>query len=153
MSALSAHPLLPDCARLTLEGIRVQDGVIVFAARTVAGAAACPFCGHLSGRVHSRYPRTLLDLPWQGNAVRVQLTARKFFGDNRDCGRRLFAERLPAVAARYARKASRLADALRELAYLAGGEAAARIARAFGLLVSPDALLKSLRRVPLPCAV
>ncbi len=71
---------------------------------------------------------------------------RKFFCDNRDCERRIFAESLPAVAARYARKTSRLAEALRELAYLAGGEAAARIARPFGLLVSPDALLLHLRR-------
>src|ERR687883_71099 len=62
----------------------------------------------------------------------------------------VFAERLPAVAERYARKTCRLGEALRELAYLAGGEAAARIARSFGLLVSPDALLESLHRSPLP---
>jgi transposase len=88
-----------------------------------------------------------LDLPWQGNAVRIELTCRKFFCDNRDCQRRIFAEAIPTVAARYARKTERLADALRELVYLVGGEAAAKIARAFGLTVSPDALLASLRKV------
>jgi transposase len=50
------------------------------------------------------------------------------------------------VARRYARKTVRLADALSELAFLAGGETAAKIARAFGLMVSPDALLGHLRR-------
>lgn len=84
----------------------------------------------------------------RGNAVRIALSVRKFFCDNRDCPRRIFAERLPAVTAHYARKTARLAEALRELAYLAGGEAASRIARTFGLLVSPDALLESLKKAP-----
>ena len=90
----------------------------------------------------------MLDLPWQGNAVRVALTCRKFFCDNRECPRRVFAEPLPTVASRYSRKTGRLLDALRELVYLAGGEAAARIARAFGLLVSPDALLDHVKQAP-----
>ena len=122
--------------------------MIVFAVRAMAPSAACPCCARLSERVHSRYPRTLMDLPWQGNAVRIVLSVRKFFCDNRECERRIFAERFLAVAARYARRTARLAEALRELAYLAGGEAAARIARAFGLVVSPDALLEGLKKAP-----
>ena len=62
-----------------------------------------------------------------------------------ECARRIFTEPLPLVVKRYARKTVRLADALRELAFLAGGEAAARIAKAFGLLVSSDALLDNLK--------
>jgi transposase len=143
---MAAHPLLPDPAVLTLDSLSIHDGVIVFAARAVVPGATCPCCGWLSERVHSRYRRTLLDLPWQGNAVQIALSVRKFFCDNRSCERRVFAERFPAVAKRYARKTCRLAEALRELTYLAGGEAACRIARAFGLLVSPDALLLHLRR-------
>jgi transposase len=147
---MSTQSLLPNPSCLRLESLRLEGGVIVFTARTVPGWAACPLCGHRSERVHSRYPRTLLDLPWQGNAVHIALTVRRFFCDNTMCERRVFAERLPAVAHRYARKTCRLADALRELAYLAGGEAAARIARTFGLLISPDALLESLQRSPVP---
>ena len=146
MPSPSPHPLLPDSARLTIEGLSVHNGAIVFSVRTIAGSAACPCCGWFSERLHSRDRRTLLDLPWQGNAVKMVLTVRKLFCDNPDCKRRVFAERLPMVAARYARKTARLADALRELAYLAGGEAAARIAQAFGLCVSPGALLYCLKR-------
>ncbi len=145
---MSTHPLLPDPACLTLEGIRIENGVIVFAARTVAASATCPCCAHMSERVHSRYRRTFLDLPWQGNPVRIVLTVRRFFCDNHACERRIFAERFFKVAEHYSRKTCRLAEALRELAFLAGGEAAARIARTFGLLVSPDALLHNLRRSP-----
>jgi len=146
---MAAHPLLPNPAVLTLDSLSIHDGVIVFAAQAVAPGAACLGCRWLSQRVHSRYGRTLLDLPWQGNPVRIVLSVRKFFCDNQNCERRVFAERLPLVAACYARKTTRLTEALRELAYLAGGEAAARVARAFGLLVSPDALLESLKKAPL----
>jgi transposase len=143
---MSVHPLLPDPDTLTLESLRAAGGVIVFAVRTTSAAAACPLCAHPSERTHSRYTRTLLDLPWQGNAVRVELTVRRLFCDNQECPRRIFAERVPAVAARYARKTCRLFNALRELAYLAGGAAAMRIALAFGMRVSADALLDLLRR-------
>ena len=111
---MAAHPLLPDPAVLTLDSLSIQNGVIVFAAQAVAPGAACPCCAWLSERVHSRYRRTLLDLPWQGNAVRIALSVRKFFCDNRDCPRRIFAERLPAVTAHYARKTCRLAEADRK---------------------------------------
>jgi len=150
--ARSARPLLPDAACLTLDGIRIQNGVIVIQARTLPRVDLCPCCGHGAERVHSRYCRTLLDLPWQGNAVQVVLCVRKLFCDNRGCPRRLFAERVPSVAQRYARKTARLADALGELNYLTGGEAAARIARAFGLLVSADALLYQLKCAASPAS-
>ncbi len=124
---MAAHPLLPDPATLSLNGILLQDDVIVFTVRAIAPTTTCPLCSRAAQRVHSHYGRTLLDLPWQGNPVRIVLTVRKFFCDNPACERRIFAERLPAVAARYARDTSRVTEALRELTYLAGGEAVARV--------------------------
>lgn len=150
---MAAHPLLPDPACLTLDCLTVRDGAILFAARTAQSWACCPVCGCRADRVHSHYRRTLLDLPWQGNAVTIEITAHRFFCDNRDCNRRIFAEPIPTIAARYARKTERLTEALRELTLLVGGEAAARIAAAFGLPVSPDALLDALQKAhPSPFA-
>lgn len=148
-----AAPFLPPSpASLTLEAVTAQAGVILLKARTLAQSVACPACGHLARRVHSRYRRRLLDLPWQGQCVRIELTVRKLFCDNHDCPRRIFTEPLPGIAARYAHKTLRLGDALRELVLLAGGEAAARIARTFGLMVSPDALLEAIHRQAIPAA-
>ncbi len=143
---MSTHTFLPNPGVLALDRLTVDTGVIVFRAHATREVAACPLCRHPSERIHSRYRRVLLDLPWQGNAVRFELTCRKFFCDNPECTRCVFVEALPAVAERYARKTCRLADALRELCYLVGGEAAARIARRFGLLVSADALLRQLTK-------
>lgn len=149
---MAAQPLLPDPNALTLDSLCIRDGVIIFTVHTTRQTVACSLCRCPSARIHSRYRRTLLDLPWQGHGVRMEVTSRKFFCDNRECARRIFTEPLPSLAGRYARKTQRLADALRELTFLVGGEAAARIACAFGLLVSPDALLNSLKKAP-PSAV
>jgi transposase len=63
-------------------------------------------------RVHSRYARTLADLPWGAYAVHGQLRVRKFFCDNPACPRHIFTERLPTVAAPWARRTRRLAQLL-----------------------------------------
>ena len=146
MIAQALLPILPDPDSVGLDSLSARDGVIVFALHTTRSTVACPLCQCLAHRTHSHYQRKLLDLPWQGNAVRFELSCRKFFCDNRDCKRRIFNEPIPAVATKYARKTCRLADALRQLCYLVGGEAAAKIALSFGLLVSPDALLDGLKR-------
>ncbi|MBV9453681.1 MAG: transposase family protein [Rubrobacter sp.] len=67
-----------------------------------AATAPCAVCGKQSGRVHSRYTRTLADLPWQGVAVTVRVRVRRFFCDQRACDRAIFAEPLFDIATRYA---------------------------------------------------
>jgi transposase len=81
-----AHALLPDPKSLALDNIAVQEGIITFYIHTTTAMVACPDCGCCSERVHSRYQRTLQDLPWQGNAVRFLLTVRRFLvRDNQRC--------------------------------------------------------------------
>jgi transposase len=147
-----ATTLLPNPAVLHLDRIVPEGDRVTLLASARQPTVACPGCGKAAVRVHSRYQRMVTDLPWQGIPVRFVLAVRKFFCDNKECERRIFAETLPQVVQRYARKTVRLADALTELVYLVGGEAAARIARAFGLLVSPDTLLRHLRRLPVASA-
>jgi len=143
---MSTQPILPDPHCLALDGLRLSHEAVVVQVHAAGHTALCPLCGHLAERVHSRYPRTLQDLPWQGNTVRIELACRKFFCDNLDCSRHVFAEPLPGVARRYARKTTRLADVLQQLTWLIGGEAAARVAHTFGLLLSADALLYRLKQ-------
>lgn len=131
-----------------LDLVTAWNGTILLKAHSADVPTACPDCKCQSSHVHSHYCRKLLDLPWQGQNVQIELTVRKLYCDKEECKRRVFTERLPKIVARYARKTERLADALRELAFLAGGEAAARIAHAFGLSISPDVLLDFLHKMP-----
>jgi transposase len=48
----------------------------------------CPVCAVFTARVHSRYTRTLADLPWGVARVRWQLRVRKFICTNAQCPRR-----------------------------------------------------------------
>jgi len=72
-------------------------GLLVYAEADFR-AARCPACGPLSGRVHSRYTRTVADLPWRGIAVTLRVHARRFFCGAASCERRIFCERLAEVA-------------------------------------------------------
>lgn len=140
------HPsdrLLP--AGLRIVNLTADREGLVLLAEPEAGHAHCPLCGLRSARVHSRYARTVSDLPCRGIAVRLEVRTRRLFCDRQRCERRIFCERLPDIAA-HARKTARLEDALRAIAVELGGEAGARLARELGLLVSPDALLARARR-------
>jgi len=65
-----------------------------------------------------------------------------------DCPRRIFAERLPAVALPRVRRTLRLAEAHRRIALRAGGEPGARLATELAMPVSGDTLLRLIRAVP-----
>jgi transposase len=90
----------------------------------------------------------LADLPWAGVPVRIRVQARRFFCDNGACPRTIFAERLAAVAPAYAHRTDRQRDALEAIAFVAGGEAGARLAASLGYPVSPDTLLRLIRCAP-----
>jgi transposase len=50
---------------LIVESITQLDDAILVAARAGIQVATCPLCGSPSRRVHSRYVREVLDLPWE----------------------------------------------------------------------------------------
>src|SRR5499426_1025259 len=110
----------------------------------------CPLCHVQTSRVHSRYTRTLADLPWGAYAVRIQLRGRKFFCDHPACPRQIFTERLPPVAAPWARRTLRLAQCLLAYGLALGGEAGARLVAGQGLRTSPDTLLRLVQAAPTP---
>jgi transposase len=139
--------LLPCLDGIQVDSIAAPNNAIVVRLSTVAPYVACPLCGHLCSRVHSRYPRTLADMPWNHVAVRIHVRSRKLFCENPACKRSIFTEPLPDLAARYARKTLRLQDALYLIGYIVGGRAGERIAEGLGLCVSPDTLLRRVRQV------
>jgi transposase len=141
---MSRIPLLPAPKELELVSVAPDPRGLVLHLRTSRTQVACPECGQSTSRVHSRYARTLTDLPWQGSTVQISLQTRRFFCRTSDCRRRIFAERLPGTAARYARRTRRLATAFDAIALALGGEAGARLSGRLSMEVSPDTLLRRL---------
>ncbi len=137
--------VLPAPKLLNLIGVRADANSITLSAKTSARTARCPICGKLSGRIHSRYTRTLADLPWQGVPVTVHLRVRRFFCDQKACNRAIFAEPLPGVAARYGRRTERLDGWFTHVSFALGGEAGSRLLKDLGVVVSGDTLLNHIR--------
>jgi transposase len=102
-------------------------------------------CAKQSLRVHSRYTRTLADLPWQGIPVTIRLRVRRFFCEEANCHRAIFAERLPGLAAHYARRTERLDGWFTHVSFALGGEPGARLLKDLGVVVSGDTLLNHIR--------
>ena len=144
--------LLPDTTHVRLETWTLEpaQSALTINLRARPATARCPLCGRRSKRVHSRYQRTLADLPWGEQAVTVLLSVRRLFCDNKKCERRLFAERLPDVAAPWARKTARLAGRLTTVGLALGGAAGTRLGRKLGLPASRNTLLRLVRQAPLP---
>ena len=77
----SSSPFCPSTAELRIERLAVVDGLITITLVGRRTEVPCSACGTPTGRVHSHYPRTFADLPWQGTPVRLAVTVRRFFCD------------------------------------------------------------------------
>jgi transposase len=82
----------------------------------------------------------------------VHLSVRRFLCPNRACSKRTFAEQVPALAARHARRSVPLRGTLQQIALALGGRPGARLSTALGRPVSRTTLLRLVRALPLPAA-
>ena len=115
-----------------------------------ASAAACPRCGRGAARVHSRYQRRLADAAIGGRRVVLRLGVCRFFCDHPDCQVRTFAEQIPGLTTRYARRTPLLRRMLEQVGLALAGRAGARLACSLGLPASRDTLLRLLGALPDP---
>jgi transposase len=142
--------LLPDVSGLRLDAILTDDQTIHLTMTSTQFTAACPLCAVASARIHSRYQRTVRDLPWASHSVQVQLHVRRFFCSNPSCDRKIFVERLGTTIRAFARRTERLASQLCQLAFRLSAEAGAQMSEQLGMPVSAATLLRLQRHHPLP---
>ena len=147
---MSPVVFLPDPSSLELQRVSLEGNRVTVFVRVKTGDPPCPQCNRRASRVHSRYSRTLADLPWQGRTARLVVEVRRFFCGTTECPRKTFAERLPKVAAPYARITTRLNEIHRLVGHALGGEAGARLALPLGMPISPDTLLRRVKSSPRP---
>jgi transposase len=99
------HYLLPEPKKLQVESWYFDEATpgITLTVSSKKTLANCPLCNELTSKVHSRYQRTLTDLPWANYNITLQLKVRKFFCINSQCRRRIFTERLASITTPRAR--------------------------------------------------
>ncbi len=140
--------LLPAPDQLALDSWRCDDGILIFQISATQNSCTCPDCQSISVRVHSRYQRTLADLRCVSFRFQLKWTVRRFFCDKEDCKRATFAEQIPEVAERYARKTRRLKEQQSRIAHETGGEPGTRLANYVSHPLSADTLLRLIRATP-----
>jgi transposase len=144
--------VLPHLAGVEVERIERVAGQVKIWARTRSCARACPSCGFCSTKVHSRYRRRLADIALGGQPAVIVLQVRRLFCDELSCQRRTFAEQVPDLTVRYARKTTLLVEVLQAIAVALAGRAGARLARALHAAASRSTLLRLVMAVPDPAA-
>jgi len=135
-------PSVPD--GLHVDDLTLDKTGLLITARITAAQASCRVCGRASARVHSRYWRTFKDLAWQDRSVTWRVQVRRFHCGH--CPGRIFAERVPGLGTRKARRSDRLAAAQTDIGMVLGGEAGARLSRRLAMPVSGDTVLRLIRR-------
>ncbi len=103
--------LLPSETDLRLDRVVADDQTQTLRVEVTStqAAPACPRCAAATSRIHSRYTRTLADLPWADVGVEVLVHVRKCFCPTESCSRTIFCERVPQIARPWARRTRRLA--------------------------------------------
>lgn len=97
----------PNDLALKVDTIEVGAGLVLYlSSRRRRGI--CPYCSLVSRRLHSRYERTVRDLPCVTFGVIAKLNVRRFRCVNETCSKHTFAERFEGLALPYARYTDRL---------------------------------------------
>jgi transposase len=135
-----------DGHRLAVSDFALTPTVAVVVLTATAPTTTCPTCGSSSERVHSRYLRTVADLPGHDRHVILRPRVRRFRCTTPCCPRAIFCERLPGLVSPHARTTDRLADIHRLVGMALGGEAGARLAERLDMPTGPDTLLRRVTR-------
>lgn len=140
--------LLSNLGELSLNSVRISADRIDLEVSNRAETVCCTKCGSLATRVHSYYMRTLVDLACCGHTIFIHFLVRRFFCDGPNCPRVTFAEQLPELAQKYARKTQRLSEKLYRLGLEVGGETGKRVSQMFNIPTSGDSLIRLIRCFP-----
>jgi transposase len=133
---------------LAVTAVSITPDFILIAATSTNPTGACPACGAPSDRVHSRYTRTVADLPFRDRPAVLRITVRRFRCPNAGCERSIFCERIPELTATHARHTGPLTESHRTIGFVVGGEAGARLAERLAMPTSADTVLRRVKSAP-----
>jgi transposase len=150
MRVLSSYFGLPE--NMAIASVHPTSLLVSVSLACCDSIALCPLCQRPSERVHSKYQRTVADVPCGGRRMVLLLTVRKFICHTCGCWRSIFTERLPDLVQSYARMTNRLREWIEIIGRAAGGEMGARLAEYLGICTSPTTILRRVMALPTPPA-
>jgi transposase len=143
-------PLLPLPEGMLIDQIRDAETSLIITVVATHPVSGCPLCLEPSSSIHSRYSRTVADVPCGGRQVQLLLTVRKFFCHNVLCERKIFTERLPQLVEPWARMTIRLCQQLTSLGLATCGKGGARLAARLGIRCTRQTILRRIMDLPPP---
>lgn len=81
----------------------------VFTVESKLESVICPYCGKSSNKCHSKYYKSIDDIPLNGKRVTIKIKNRKMFCNNPECDCKTFSETFNFVS-RHAKRTERLDD-------------------------------------------
>lgn len=82
---------------LIINEIKKENNMLYIYCQSAKNEANCPFCNEISSSIHSRYTRTIKDLPIQQYGVKLVIKVNKYFCNNEKCNHKTFAEKFDFV--------------------------------------------------------
>jgi transposase len=143
-------PFLPLPPELTIIGIQESPERLTILIESQTPTAPCPECQTPATRIHSRYIRTIADLPSGGRQVCLHWRVRTWWCEHSQCSHRIFTEQLPDFVAPTAHATQRFHALVHKLVHLCGGASTHRLGAVLGLSISASTALRSFLRCPLP---
>ena len=110
---MEENPLLSLPEGMQIDQIQSSENEVRITARATHPTSCCPLCGSPSSSIHSRYRRTVRDVPCGGRRVQLTLCVRKVFCRNPLCERKVFTERLPELVCPWAQMTVRYSHSSR----------------------------------------
>ena len=110
---------------------------------------ACPYCGEKSRKTHSKYHRTVQDLPMSGKKVYIEIECRKMFCRNADCNKKSFAEKIGFVGSK-GKKSLRLEKEIINIAMNSSSVEAAKMLNRSTVKISSGTVRNVLKKMEPP---
>jgi transposase len=141
---LSHANLFSDLSNVTLRRVfKTDQGWTIEA--DGQDSAVCPGCQSVSRSRHSRYWRSLQDLPIQGTPVILRVRVGRWRCRNAGCERRIFTERPFKVCAHHARQTKRTDEIIAVVGRALGGRPGQRLMSKLGIPLSAETLIRRVK--------
>ena len=145
---MEVKPMLALPDELDIAGIEMSDEGLTITAFSKQVRPCCPRCGTPALRVHSRYTRTIADLPCSGQQVRLLVGVRRYFCDVPTCQRKIFAERLTPFVEPRARVTQRLYQIVQIIGLATGGRLGVRVTDRLAIQTTRHTILRRIMMLP-----